>query len=167
MLQFLSPIFLAISVAGASLPIIIHLLNRRQTHRFIFGTIRFIQKSIYSNEKRHRLKELLLLLLRALILCCLGVGLPGLTLSQYLYYKSIWSTTKSHTPVGQRPGEFMKYYPQPQHILHFSPNRFICRGSGGFDRGPVLAPHCRHGRVPPISCCKYAVKSDVTFKNIS
>ena len=74
MLQFLSPIFLAISVAGASLPIIIHLLNRRQTHRFIFGTIRFIQKSIYSNEKRHRLKELLLLLLRALILCCLGVA---------------------------------------------------------------------------------------------
>ena len=74
MLQFLSPIFLAISVAGASLPIIIHLLNRRQTHRFIFGTIRFIQKSIYSNQQRHRLKELLLLLLRALILCCLGVA---------------------------------------------------------------------------------------------
>ena len=74
MLQFLSPIFLAISVAGASLPIIIHLLNRGQPPRLIFSTIRFIQKSIYSNQQRHRLKELLLLLLRALILCCLGVA---------------------------------------------------------------------------------------------
>ena len=74
MLQFLSPIFLAIGATAASLPIIIHLLNRFQTQRFIFSTTRFIQKSTYSNQQRYRLKELLLLLLRALILCCLGVA---------------------------------------------------------------------------------------------
>ena len=27
--------------------------------------------------------------------------------------------------------------------VSFSPNRFICRGSGGFVRGPVVVPRCR------------------------
>ena len=39
-------------------------------------------------------------------------------------------------------------------ILHFSPNRFICRGSGGFGRGPVESGHfCQ-----PVGRSIYAVK---------
>ena len=46
----------------------------------------------------------------------------------------------------------------------YSPNRFICRGSGGLGKGaghPFAPPR---GRVTALSCCKYAVKVEVTFK---
>jgi hypothetical protein len=44
-LQFLAPLFLAAGVIAASLPVIIHLLNREQARRLVFGTVRFIRMS--------------------------------------------------------------------------------------------------------------------------
>ena len=71
-LQFLTPLFLAAGAAAASLPLIIHLLNRERARRLVFSTIRFIKMSHQANVQRHRLKQLLLLLMRILILALLG-----------------------------------------------------------------------------------------------
>ena len=73
-LQFLTPLFLAAGAAAASLPLIIHLLNRERARRLVFSTIRFIKMSHQANVQRHRLKQLLLLLMRILILGLLGLA---------------------------------------------------------------------------------------------
>ena len=73
-LQFLTPLFLAVGAAAASLPLIIHLLNRERARRLVFSTIRFIKMSHQANVQRHRLKQLLLLLMRILILGLLGLA---------------------------------------------------------------------------------------------
>ena len=73
-LQFLTPLFLAAGAVAASLPLIIHLLNRERARRLVFSTIRFIKMSHQANVQRHRLKQLLLLLMRILILALLGLA---------------------------------------------------------------------------------------------
>ncbi len=73
-LQFLTPLFLAVGAVAASLPLIIHLLNRERARRLVFSTIRFIKMSHQANVQRHRLKQLLLLLMRILILALLGLA---------------------------------------------------------------------------------------------
>ncbi len=73
-LGFLAPLFVAAGVIGASIPIILHLLNRERARQLIFSTVRFIQMSHQTNVRRHKLKRLLLLLIRILILALLGVA---------------------------------------------------------------------------------------------
>ena len=69
---FLTPLFLAAGAIGAALPLIIHLLNRERARRLIFSTVRFIQMSHQTNVQRHKLKQMLLLLMRILIVLLLG-----------------------------------------------------------------------------------------------
>ncbi len=57
---------------GASIPLIIHFLNRERARRLVFSTVRFIQMSHQTNVQRHKLKRLLLLLMRILMLILLG-----------------------------------------------------------------------------------------------
>ncbi len=71
-LGILAPLFAAAGIIGASIPLILHLLNRERARRLVFGTIRFIQMSHQTNVRRHKLKRLLLLLMRILILALLG-----------------------------------------------------------------------------------------------
>lgn len=59
---------------GASIPLVIHLLNRERARRLIFSTVRFIQMSHQTNVQRHKLKRLLLLLMRILMLILLGLA---------------------------------------------------------------------------------------------
>ena len=59
---------------GASIPLIIHFLNRERARRLVFSTVRFIQMSHQTNVQRHRLKRLLLLLMRILMLILLGLA---------------------------------------------------------------------------------------------
>ncbi|MCZ6678300.1 MAG: BatA domain-containing protein [Candidatus Poribacteria bacterium] len=73
-LQFLTPLFLAAGAAAASLPLIIHLLNRERARQLVFSTIRFIKVSHQVNVQRHQLKQLILLLMRILILVLLGLA---------------------------------------------------------------------------------------------
>lgn len=73
-LGFLAPLFVAAGVIGASIPIILHLLNRERARQLIFSTVRFIQMSHQTNVRRHKLKRWLLLLMRILILALLGVA---------------------------------------------------------------------------------------------
>ncbi len=71
---FLFPLFAIAGLIGASIPVIIHLLNRERAQQLIFSTLRFIQMSHQTNVQRHQLKRMLLLLLRILILVLLGLA---------------------------------------------------------------------------------------------
>ena len=71
-LDILAPLFAVAGAVGASIPLILHLLNRERARRLVFGTIRFIQMSHQTNVRRHKLKRLLLLLMRILMLALLG-----------------------------------------------------------------------------------------------
>ena len=71
-LGVLAPLFAVAGVIGASIPIILHLLNRERARQLIFSTVRFIQMSHQTNVRRHKLKRLLLLLMRILMLALLG-----------------------------------------------------------------------------------------------
>ena len=71
-LGVLAPLFAIAGVIGASIPIILHLLNRERARQLIFSTVRFIQMSHQTNVRRHKLKRLLLLLMRILMLALLG-----------------------------------------------------------------------------------------------
>ena len=71
-LGILAPLFAVAGIIGASIPLILHLLNRERARRLVFGTVRFIQMSHQTNVRRHKLKRLLLLLMRILMLALLG-----------------------------------------------------------------------------------------------
>ena len=73
-LTFLTVSFAIAGAIGASIPLILHLLNRERARRLIFSTVRFIQMSHQTNVRRHKLKRLLLLLMRILILALLGLA---------------------------------------------------------------------------------------------
>ncbi|MYF99152.1 VWA domain-containing protein [Candidatus Poribacteria bacterium] len=73
-LSFLAGAFAIAGAIGASIPLIIHLLNRERARRLIFSTVRFIQMSHQTNVQRHKLKRLLLLLMRILMLILLGLA---------------------------------------------------------------------------------------------
>jgi hypothetical protein len=73
-MQFLTPLFLAAGAIAASIPVIIHLLNRERARQLVFSTIRFIRMSHQVNVQRHKLKQLLLLIMRILILALLGLA---------------------------------------------------------------------------------------------
>lgn len=74
MLSFFSPLFL-IGILGASIPIIIHLINRKRalTHRF--AAIDFILQSHELFSARFKLRQLLLLILRASLVALLSMAL--------------------------------------------------------------------------------------------
>lgn len=71
---FLVYSFIAAGAVAASIPLIIHLLNRERATRLVYSTIRFIRMSHQVNVQRHKLKQLLLLLMRMLILAILGIA---------------------------------------------------------------------------------------------
>ncbi|MFP4356299.1 MAG: BatA domain-containing protein [Phycisphaerae bacterium] len=78
-MPFLNPIVFAIGAGAASLPIIIHLLNRRRFRIRDWAAMRFLMESLRKNRKRLRLEELLLLLIRTLIVLLLAVALGRFT----------------------------------------------------------------------------------------
>jgi hypothetical protein len=61
----------------AAVPIIIHLLGRRQTVRMNFSTVRFLDAGAVTASKRRRLRRLLLLLTRILIIIALALIFAG------------------------------------------------------------------------------------------
>src|ERR1051325_4833064 len=73
-MSFLNPIMLA-GLAAISVPIIIHLLNRRRFQKVVWAAMRFIQASVEKNQKRMRIEDLILLALRCLLLALLALAL--------------------------------------------------------------------------------------------
>src|SRR5262245_10468460 len=73
-MTFLNPILLA-GLAAISIPIIIHLLNRRRFQKVVWAAMRFIQASVEKNQKRMRIEDLILLALRCLLVALLALAL--------------------------------------------------------------------------------------------
>lgn len=88
-MSFLNPILL-LGLTGIAAPILIHLLNRRQIKRVPWAAMRFLRQSIENNQKRLRLEDLILLLLRVLLIILLAVTLARPSLNPGL--GSAWQT---------------------------------------------------------------------------
>ena len=78
---FVSPILLWSGLIAVSLPIIIHLLNKRRFRRVDWAAMDFLLQAQKINRRRVKLEDLLLLLLRCLIVALVGFMLarPFLT----------------------------------------------------------------------------------------
>ena len=73
-MNFLNP-YLLFGAGAVAVPIIIHLLMKRQVKRVVWAAMRFLQASVQRNEKRMRLENLLLLLVRCALLILLALAL--------------------------------------------------------------------------------------------
>lgn len=66
-MQFLNPLVL-IALAAASVPLLLHLLQRRKLKPIPFSTLRFLKELQKTTVRRFKLRQLLLLILRTLII---------------------------------------------------------------------------------------------------
>jgi hypothetical protein len=73
-MSFLNPILL-FGLAAVSAPIIIHLFNRRKFEKVVWGAMRFLRISVEQTQRRLKLEELFLLLLRCLLVAMLALAL--------------------------------------------------------------------------------------------
>lgn len=71
---FLNP-FLLFGLAAVSIPIIIHLLNRRKFRKVVWAAMRFLKTSVDQNQRRMQVEDFILLALRCLILALLALAL--------------------------------------------------------------------------------------------
>ena len=73
MLVFLNPLFLW-ALAALSIPLVLHLFQRRRTVVTPFPTLRFLKLAQKQSASRIRFEHLLLWLLRSLLLACLALA---------------------------------------------------------------------------------------------
>src|SRR5688500_784016 len=73
-MSFLNPIML-FGLAAVSVPIIIHLLNRRKFQKVVWAAMRFLRISVEQNQRRMRIEDMILLALRCLLLILLALAL--------------------------------------------------------------------------------------------
>jgi len=78
-MPFIHPAIFYGGLMAASIPVIIHLLNRRRYKVREWAAMQFLLEAIKRNRQRLRLEELLLLLLRCLIAIVLGCTLARFT----------------------------------------------------------------------------------------
>ncbi|HLD35102.1 MAG TPA: BatA domain-containing protein, partial [Planctomycetota bacterium] len=71
MLDFVNPLFAWLALA-ASIPLIIHLLNRRRYQQVRWAAMDFLLKALHKNRRRLQMESLILLLLRMLIVTILA-----------------------------------------------------------------------------------------------
>src|SRR3954447_20530159 len=76
---FVTPALLA-GAALIALPIVLHLIMRREVQRLTFPALRFVEQRRSVNQHRLRLRHLLLLALRCAIIACLAFALARPTL---------------------------------------------------------------------------------------
>ncbi|MEY2411013.1 MAG: hypothetical protein QOF48_3683 [Verrucomicrobiota bacterium] len=62
-------------LAAVSVPIIIHLLNRRRFQKVIWAAMLFLKTSVEQNQRRMRIEDMILLALRCLLLALLAFAL--------------------------------------------------------------------------------------------
>src|SRR3982751_2888843 len=81
--MLLNPLMAVLGAAAVSVPIIIHLLNKRKFERVVWGAMRFLNISVEQNQRRLQIEDLLLLLLRCLLLLLLGLALARPTIKSF------------------------------------------------------------------------------------
>ncbi|MGB6045297.1 MAG: BatA domain-containing protein [Pirellulales bacterium] len=72
-MTFINPMILA-GLAGISIPIIIHLLNRRKAKVVEWGAMRFLSGSLVSRRRRVQIEEMILLALRCLLMALIALA---------------------------------------------------------------------------------------------
>lgn len=72
--MFLNPLML-FGIAAVSIPIAIHLLNKRKFKKVTWAAMRFVQMAVKRNQRRLQIEDLLLLLLRCAIVALLAIVL--------------------------------------------------------------------------------------------
>src|SRR5688500_16230249 len=72
--MFLTPFFLIFAAVGASVPLVLHLMQNKRKLQMPFPTIRFLKLAEKHSSRRIRLENLLLWLLRTLIMALLGLA---------------------------------------------------------------------------------------------
>src|SRR5688572_21081033 len=81
--MFLNPTLAVIGALAVSVPIIIHLLNRRKFEKVVWAAMRFLNVSVEQNQRRLQIEDLLLLILRCLLLLLLGLALARPTIKSF------------------------------------------------------------------------------------
>jgi hypothetical protein len=79
--MFLNPLML-FGATAISVPIIIHLLNKRKFDHVQWAAMRFIQASVEQNQRRLEMEDILLLILRCLMLLFLALALARPTMQR-------------------------------------------------------------------------------------
>ncbi len=74
-MTFLHPWAVWLGVAAVALPVVVHLLTRPRPRRFPLSTIRFVQAALRNRRTRHRLRNLVILSLRALAILMLALAI--------------------------------------------------------------------------------------------
>lgn len=79
-MNFLNPMMLA-GLAAVSVPVILHLLNKFRVRTTDWGAMRFLLESIQKNQRKVRMEDLILLILRCLLvaLAVFAFARPALT----------------------------------------------------------------------------------------
>ena len=70
--------FAAAGLSAISIPIIIHYMNKMHRKPVYWGAMRFVVEAYQKQRSRLQIEQLLLLLIRCLILLCLGLALAGM-----------------------------------------------------------------------------------------
>ncbi len=78
-MPFIHPAIFWTGLAAASIPIIIHLLNRRRFKIREWAAMKFLLESIRKNRRRVRVEELILLAIRTLVLVLLALAVGRFT----------------------------------------------------------------------------------------
>lgn len=69
-MTFLNPLVL-IGLAAAAIPLLIHLFNRRKLRTVDFSSLRFLRELQPTSLRRLKFRQILLLVVRTLLICCL------------------------------------------------------------------------------------------------
>ena len=72
--MFLTPLFLLAAAVGASVPLLLHLMQNKRKEQLPFPTIRFLKLAEKHSSRKIRLENFLLWLLRTLIMALLGMA---------------------------------------------------------------------------------------------
>ncbi|MBT3194233.1 MAG: VWA domain-containing protein [Verrucomicrobia bacterium] len=72
--MFVTPLFLIASAVGAAIPLMLHLMQKKNSARSPFPTLRFLEQAVQQSSRRVKMEHLLLWLLRTLIMLFLGLA---------------------------------------------------------------------------------------------
>lgn len=107
MLDFVNPLFAWLALA-ATIPLIIHLLNRRRYQQVRWAAMDFLLKALHKNRRRLQVENLILLLLRMLIVTSLAFVLAR----PYLKGSVLFKESDTHLVIAIDNSYSMGYRPE-------------------------------------------------------
>jgi hypothetical protein len=80
--MFLNPLLL-LGLTAVSVPIIIHILNRRKFQKVVWAAMRFVRVAMQKNQKRIQWEDILLLILRCVLVALIAIALSRPIISAF------------------------------------------------------------------------------------